>query len=185
MDGKITSIRFDHIINTDKPESTSSINVVISTAKGDVLTSQNLEVIFPRGGDPLGEPQEIIFTTPIEVTKSQDYQVDLTAVTLEHDLQIAGNITMEIETKDFNFSQPIFEATNILKSSTGYEKDFKPIESSQLTGVEIFRWLDLGSDLSTDVKFELIDGNRRANGFANFQRFAWRIKRFPGSTGVI
>lgn len=157
MNGKITSIRFDHIINTANPESTSSINIVITTSRGEVLASQNLEGMFPRGDDPLGEPQEIILDTPIEVTKVQNYQVDLTAVTLNHDLQISGNITMEIETAELNFSQPIFEATNILKFSTGYEKDFKPIESSQLTGVEIFRWLDLGNGLSTEMKIELID----------------------------
>jgi len=160
MNGKITSIRFDHILNQELSESEVPINLVISTfPEGEILLSRTIENSFQRVGDSRGEPIDVSLETPLVVNEGVRYQFILSVGGLDNHLQFFGNINLNISSEDLDFSQPIFEFTRILTPESEYESVFSPIEDGSLKGIEFFRWQTLGDRQPVELTVELIDTN--------------------------
>jgi YYY domain-containing protein len=160
INGQITSIRFDHIVNPELTDSESSINLFISSISSEeVLFSRTIQNTFNRIGDSRGEPLDVILDTPLNVNKDNQYQFILTNSSLEGSLQFFGNIDLEFSSDELNFYQPVFEFTRILSPEDLYESIFSPIEDSPMKGIKIFRWLSLGYQYPVDVSVEITDSN--------------------------
>lgn len=160
IDGQITSISIDHIVNLDSSEFESSINLVISKIPGgEVLFSQTIQNQFMRVGDSRGELLNVILDTPVKVNEESQYQFILSDISLDGSLQFFGNIQLEIASDDLKFSQPVFEFTRILTPEDEYESIFSPIDDSSLKGIEFFRWLPLGNSYPIEVFVDITDSN--------------------------
>jgi len=133
----------------------SAVNIVISSDNtGEVLYSQTVRGTFLRTSDPRGDPLEIFLEKPIRLKRGQQYRFFLSSINLHDQLQLFGNINLEI-----TFNQPIFEFTHLLDNANGFEERFSPIQDSLLTGIYFFRWLPVDEVTSVEADIRIIELN--------------------------
>ena len=183
--GTINQLMIDHIVSPVISDISQDLSIqLVRIPSNEVIYSGNINDSFQRTEDSRGRQFDIVLNEPYEVQKGDEFKVKLDLLNGDTGLNLSGYLSASIEFDGVIYDQPVFEFVKILSENSDYQVSFKPFRNGMLTGLQIFRILNLDElDTTAIITMDLIEaesGNLISSWKGTFKEY--RKSDFRGSS---
>ena len=148
-DGTINQLTIDHIISPVISDTSQDLLIqLIKNPSNEIIYSEIITDTFQRQDDARGKKFDIYLNKPYIVQKRDELKVKIELLNGDKELNFFGYLSVSIETGDVIYAQPAFEFVKILSETSDYQISFTPFRDGLLTGLKIFRILQLDETLN-------------------------------------